>query len=460
MTSLERLDRFILDKIAETHLPGVSLAAVKNGKTVYARGYGLRDIAGGKPATPDTLYCIGSVTKSFTCISILQLQEAGKLGVDDPVEKHLPLRLRAKGEPVLIRHLMSHTSGIPALAYVEAVVRNTMKSADAWMPLATGTDMNTFLDEAGEWAHARPGERWFYLNEGFRLLGEIIEKTSGEKYEDYVKTHILDPLGMRRSCFAPEDVAADPDAAVPYIVTRDGQHIPSTYAYGIVGSDGGLISSANEMAEYLKMLLKEGAAGKKRILTAESAREMRVPRVRTPEQPWVTKTTRQYAYGLGVNTDPDGGVVISHGGSVTTATTHLAFSPEKGVGVIVLANGSGYAMATIADYALAALTGADPDQLPTVRFENTLASLEGSYETYKHAMKAKVTRRGSILQLDTGDKYRDVSVPLVPLDWESPTKTFEGLSGTTKQLAEFYTQNGEQYLIYERYKLKRVGKLR
>ncbi len=459
MTSLEKLDSFILDKIAETHLPGISLAAVKNGKIVYTRGYGLRDISRGRPATPETLYCIGSVTKSFTCIAIMQLQAAGKLGVDDPVEKHLPLKLRVKGEPVRIRHLMSHTSGIPALAYAEAVIRQTMKSTDAWLPLATGQDINTFLDEASDWAHDRPGERWFYLNEGFRLLGEIIEKASGEKYENYIRHHILDPVGMSRSFFRPEDVEADPDVAVPYIITRDGQQIPSTYAYGIVGSDGGLVSSASNMAEYLKMLLNEGAAGKTRVLSAESILEMRKPRVRTPDQPWITKTIRHYGYGLGINTEPDGSVVVSHGGSVTTATAQLAFSPEKGVGVIVLANGTGYPLATIADYALATIAGDDPDQLPTIRFENTLNDLQGNYETYKHTIKGRVTRKGSLLQLDTGDKYRDVTVPLIPLDWESPTKTFEGIAGDRKQIAEFYIQDGDEYLIYERYKLKKVGKL-
>ncbi len=458
MIDFSKVDSFILDRMSETRLPGVSLAAVKGGKVVYARGYGLRDVLKGKPATPDTLYCIGSVTKSFTCIAVMQLQERGLLSVDDPVEKHLPIKLRAKGKPVKIGHLMSHTSGIPATAYVEAAVRNAMKSADTYLPLATGADMITFLDGAEEWANDEPGERWYYLNEGFRLLGEIVEKASGEKYADYVKTHILDPLGMARSTFSPDAVEADPDAATPYIVTRDGQQLPSTYAYGIVGSDGGLVSSANEMTEYLKMLLNEGRAGRRRVLSAASLAEMTKPRIRTPDQPWITKTVHHYGYGLGIHTDPNGPTVVSHGGSVTTATAHLAMIPEEVTGVIVLANCSGYPLATVADYALAALAGRDPDQLPTIRFENTLKALEGHYETYKHTMRGRVTRRGSILQLDTGDKYRDVSVPLIPLDWESPTKTFEAPSGDRKYVAEFYTRDGEQYLVYERYKFRRVGK--
>lgn len=458
MASFSKVDSFILDRMSETCLPGVSLAAVKNGKVVYARGYGLHDVARGKPATPDTIYCIGSITKSFTCIAIMQLQEKGLLSVDDPVEKHLPIKLRAKGKPVKISHLMSHTSGIPATAYAEAAIRNAMKSADTYLPLASGADMITFLDGAEEWANNAPGERWYYLNEGFRLLGEIVEKISGEKYPDYIKNHILEPLGMKRSTFSPDAVEADPDSATPYIVTRTGEQLPSTYPYGIVGSDGGLVSSANEMAEYLKMLLAKGRAGRKQILSAESLAEMMKPRIKTPDQPWVTKTVRHYGYGLGINTDPSGPTVISHGGSVSTATAQLAIVPEDGVGVIVLANGSGYPLSTIADYALAALAGRDPDQLPTIRFENTLKDLEGHYETYKHTMRGRVTRRGSILHLDTGDKYRDVAAPLIPLDWESPTKTFESPSGDRKYTAEFYTKDGEQYLVYERYKFRRVGK--
>jgi len=457
MISLNILDSFILEKISETRLPGVSLAAVKGGKVVYARGYGLREVARGKPTTPDTLYCIGSITKSFTCIAVMQLQERGLLSVGDAVEKHLPIRLRAKGKQVKISHLMSHSSGIPATAYAEAVIQDTMKATNTSLPLATSEDLHTFLDNSEQWAHNAPGERWFYFNEGFRLLGEIIEKLSGEKYTDYVKTHILDPLGMKRSTFSPDAVAADADAATPYIINRDGTHIPSTYPYGIVGSDGGIISSANEMAEYLKMLLNNGKAGRKQIISPESLAEITKPRIRTPDQPWITKRIRHYCYGLGALTEPGAPTIILHGGSVSTATAQIAYVPEEGIGVIVLANGSGYPLATIADYALAALAGRDPDQLPTIRFENTLKQLEGNYETYKHTTKLNVTRRGSMLTLDTADKYHDASIPAIPLDWESPTKTFEVPAGDRKYTAEFYTQDGEQYLIYERYKYKRVG---
>ena len=458
MTDFNALDRFVLEKISETKLPGISLAAVKDGTVVYSRGYGFRDIEGGKAATPETLYCIGSITKSFTCIAIMQLQERGLLSLEDEISKHLPFNLRAKGEPIRIWHLMSHSSGIPALAYVEAVVRHTMKSADTWLPLMNLGDMITFMDEAEGWAEGKPGERWFYLNEGYRLLGSIVEKASGEEYADYVSRHILAPLNMSRSFFDKALIDSDPDTAVPYIVTRDGDRIPSTYAYGIVSSDGGLVSSATDMAKYLTMLLVCGRCPSGHVLSEGSLGEMMKPKVRTPDEPWVTEQVKYYGYGLGSSEDPWGNRIISHGGSVTTATAQIEFMPEKGLGVIVLANGSGYPLSSIADYALAIMNDKDPEELPVIRFERALREVEGVYETYKGTMKGRVQRRGSLLNLETGDKFRDVSVPLIPVDWTGDVKRFEGISGDRKYPAEFYRVGVEQFLIYERYKMRRVGK--
>jgi hypothetical protein len=150
---------------------------------------------------------------------------------------------------------------------------------------------------------------------------------------------------------------------------------------------------------------------------------------------------------------------MNHGGSVSTATAQLAFIPERKVGVIALANATGYPLSYIADYTLAFLTGNDPEQLPVIRFERSLAEVEGVYETYKGTMRGKVLRKGSLLSLETGDKYRDVSVPLVPIDWMGDVKRFEALAGDLKQIVEVYREGGEQYLIFERYKMRKVGRI-
>src|SRR5260370_31927903 len=120
--SFGQLENFIFEKIAETKLPGLSIALVKDGEVIWSRGFGPRDAESGLVATPPTLYCIGSVTKSFTTMGLMQLAEQGKLHVNDPVEKYMPFDIHPGGETVRIWHLMTHSSGIPALAYAENVI--------------------------------------------------------------------------------------------------------------------------------------------------------------------------------------------------------------------------------------------------------------------------------------------------------------------------------------------------
>ncbi|MGQ9679162.1 MAG: serine hydrolase [Candidatus Bathyarchaeia archaeon] len=459
MKDFESLDRFIFDKISESKLPGLSIAAVKNGEIIYKKAFGFRDLSKGLAATPETLYCIGSVTKSFTCLAIMKLQEEGLLNVEDRADRFLPFKLEVKQEPVKIWHLMTHSSGIPALAYAESMIRSAMKSADRWLPMIGYDSMFTFLDEAESWAHSKPGEKWFYLNEGYILLGHIIEKVSGEPYTSYVKKNILIPLSMMRSLFMKEEVDLDPNVATPYIVTKEGERIPSTYPYGAILSDGGLISNVEDMARYIMMYLDYGMYKETRLAREDSIREMMKPRVKTPDEPFISDYDRYYGYGLGINSSFSGYDLISHGGSVSTATAYMGFIPAKKIGVMVLANGSGYPLNYIGEYALALLLGEDPYKLPVFKYEKIQKNLEGVYETYKATMRAKVVSKGSLLALEIGDKYRDLTVPLVPVDWEGAVKIFHGISMDRRISAEFYEQEGDTYLIYERYKMKKVGKI-
>jgi CubicO group peptidase (beta-lactamase class C family) len=220
--SFAKLEDFIFTKMSETKLPGLSVAIVEGGEVIWAKAFGFRDLECGLAATPHTLYGIGSVTKSFTALSIMQLAEQGKLNVDDPVDTYVPINIRPGGESIRISHLMSHSSGIPALAYAEAVIRGATGAGENWFPIASCSDLLTFMTDAQDWALTRPGERWFYLNEGYAILGYIIEKCSGIPYEEYVQQHVLAPLGMERSFFSKEEVEKDPDAATPYIITREG----------------------------------------------------------------------------------------------------------------------------------------------------------------------------------------------------------------------------------------------
>lgn len=456
-----RLEDFVLERMGETKLPGVSLALIEDGRTVYARGFGFRDVNRGLPATPRTLYGIGSVTKSFTCLAILQLQEQGRLRVDDPVQRYLPITIAPRGEAIRLHHLMTHSSGIPALAYAEAVIRYNIGASDRWVPIGSYQDMLNFVNGAEDWVHTPPGERWFYLNEGYVLLGAIIEKVSGQPYADYIREHILGALGMTRSFWTHEAATADADAAVPYVITKDKTQLPSRYLNGQLSSDGGIISSVEDMTRYLAMYLAGGKGPAGALVSRESLRAMMSPHIPLPLETYPSPQPApvgHYGYGLSVYPNFFGHTLVGHGGSVLVSTAHMAFVPDRRVGVIVLANGSGYPLQHIAYFALASVLKEDPWTLPGLRTERALEQLTGTYETYRGTYQATVTRNGDFLQVTVRNKYTEQVVPLVPLELDPVRPRFFTLGGGQRLTVEFTSVDGEAELVYERYKLRRVGK--
>lgn len=462
MATFAAVEEFILEKMAETQLPGVSIALIDRGETVYSRGFGFRDIERGLPATPRTLYGIGSVTKSFTCIALLQLQEQGRLSVDDPIDKYLSFTVRPLGETVRIHHFMAHSSGIPALAYAEAVIRHSVGATDTYVPIGSYDDMLNFVNGGQAWTYARPGERWFYLNEGYVLLGAIIEQVSGMPYAAYVEQHILRPLGMERTAFTREEAQSDQDAAIPYVITKDKQQIPSRYLNGKLSSDGGLMSSVEEMAHYVAIFLADGAGPRGPIISAASLRAMMTPRVPLPLEVYPSaRPTPSGSYGFGMSVYPDfyGRLLAGHGGSVLVSTAHMAVVPDRGIGVMVLANGSGYPMANIASFALAAMMDEDPWELPALRTERVLAGLVGAYETYRGTYQATVTRNGDFLIIAIRNKYLEQLVPLIPEDLDPGHPRFFTLSLGRRLPVEFIVADGEVEMIYERYRMHRTGRL-
>jgi len=456
--SFTKLETFIFDKLSQTKLPGLSAAILQDGEMVWARGFGFRDLARGQAATPNTLYAIASLTKSFTCVAILQLAEQGQLSVDDPIDRYVPVNIRPGGEPIRIKHLMSHSSGLPALAYAESLIDNLIGDGDHWLPVASYNDMFTFLQDAGEWAVTRPGERWFYLNEGFVLLGAIIEKCAGIPYIDYIQRHILAPLGMKRSFFQKEAVESDLDVATPYIIARDGERIASRYPYGALSSDGGLFSNAPDLLRYLAMFLGQGQYNGVKLLTPASVTAMMTPYVNVPQR---EGPFGQAGYGYGLRITPNflGHTLVGHGGSVGVATSYIGFIPEKNIGMALVTNGSGYPTGQMVLYGLALVLGANPEELPFVQRERRLKELEGRYETYKGAMKLQVRCAGDFLMAEMKTKHTDATTILVPDTLEEKTRTFFILESGYKIGIEFTVQDGAVDLLYERYRLKKVGNL-
>ncbi|MGA2664162.1 MAG: serine hydrolase [Nitrososphaerales archaeon] len=447
-------DEFVFDRMSETALPGLSTAVIQDGEVVHARGYGFRDVATGLPATPRTLFGVGSITKSFTALSIAKLVEGGKLEFHDPVTKFLPIlqRLRAF-EGVEVHHLLSHSSGIPGLGYAEVLIYGTIGSYHTWLPIASLEDMADFMGEVDDWVEARPGERLLYLNEGYYLLGEIIARTSGVSYETYVTREILRPLGMFRSFFSREEIEKDGDRATPYLV-RGGRAAPSVMPYGC-GAAGGLVSNVADLSNFVRMLIDGGEFGSTRIVSRESLRLMEEPYVRWPTE---LSPGDGYGYGLRVTPDFQGHRLVGHGGSIEVFTADLRCAPDAAAGAIVLANGTGYSMSGLSSYAIASLLGADPEDLQSVRAERLLSRVEGQYRGYRGTVLAEVRRSGGCLKL-SGDDIGD-EIILVPEGADEGGATFFTVTHGARMDVRFRFDEHGVELLYERYRYRRSGPLR
>ncbi len=456
--SFTQLEKFIFEKVSQTKLPGAAIALVKDQQVIWSHAVGYKDIERGQAATPNTLYCIGSVTKSFTVLAVMKLVEQGKLSLDDPIDKYVPFPVKPYGEPIRIWHLLSHTSGIPALGHAEAVIRSAIGDSDKWIPASSSSDLLAFLQDAGDWVLNKPGERWYYLNEGYELVGAAIEKVSGMPLVDYVRQNVLLPLGMERSFFRKEDVDKDLDVATPYITTQEGKRIPSTYPYGSINAAGGLISSVQDMAKVIAMYLNQGATANGQFLTPDSLAQMQTPRIPTPQQDGAFGQY-QYALGLGVLPDFLGRRLVGHSGSVGVATAYMGFIPQEKVGVVVLVNGGGYSPSMLGQYGLAMLLGEDPEALPFVKNERILTKLTGNYETYMGTTKVQIRQAGDFIMAVSPGKYGTSTTPFIPVKLENDRCTFYTLSAGNKIYAEFTITEGRTTLVYERYAYRKTGEL-
>lgn len=445
------LENFIQERLTKYKFPGISVALLMGGEVVYSRGFGFRDITESLPATPSTSYCIGSVTKAFTAVAIMQLVEKGLISLEDPVSKFLNV---IKSSDIKVYHLLSHTSGIPALGYAEALIDSYYGLSSYWFPIATPDDVITFMRDYSGWLTHKPGERWFYLNEGYVLLGKIIERVSGVSYESYVKTNILDRLDMKRSYFTREEYLRDCDRATPYIISKEGKHVKVEPVFGI-SADGGLFSNVIDLLKFAEALINRGSRGDAEILSRDSIMLMEKPFTRLPYE---TPVADSYGLGLIIRHDFFGRKLVGHSGSVLVYTAYLGYVPDEKIGVAVLANASGYPLSLVGGYALAVLLGRNPEkELPYVLTERTYEKLVGTYKNYKETVRVRVKKSGDMLFLEE-ESSDSTSTPLVPERISEDYALFNIYTLASKIPVEFHIRSSKEVvMIYDRYELVKSG---
>ena len=265
--ALEVFDTWVDWTVRNREQPAASIGIVYDQELVFAKGYGFADVAKKIPATPATAYRIASISKTFTAHAILQLRDAGKLQLDDPITKWIPELKLAKIDPqspvITIRQLLSHTGGIPR--EVDGTYWNDMNfpTREAMLPVLNR--MGVVLP---------PETEWKYSNVALGLAGYIVEAASGEPYPEYVARHILGPLGMNGTrVIPPRDM---PTLAVGYGRRMAGKprRLEPFFSGNYMLAASNLASTVEDLAKYVSLQFRRGPAGGAQILKGTTLAEM------------------------------------------------------------------------------------------------------------------------------------------------------------------------------------------
>jgi CubicO group peptidase (beta-lactamase class C family) len=456
--SRRKLETIITGTMESVHAPGLSIALVRDGEVMYAEGFGARNVERNLPATPNTLYGIGSCTKSFTALAVMQLVEEGKLDLSDPVGKHLPFELGFEDDPVTLHHLLSMSSGIPSLGMAGILIERMTGVGESWVPMTDMDDFLLFVNGAREEVAARPAQRYFYLNTGFTLLGEVVERVSGTPYEDYVAERILRPLGMGRSTFEKEAFEKDPDAMTAYRKEKDGSLTPTVHPFHrLIYGPGGLLSPVSELTNYLIMNMEGGAYEGERLVDPGLLKEMHTGHT---DRGTGMFGRNMYGYGWGIVEDFLGHELVTHSGSTGVSSAILGFIPDLKIGVAAASNIGGFGY-VIPHAALALLMGKDLEKdIPYLAEEKDLQGLTGEYEAYKGTNRVSVVKKGALLFAESKSRWSESSLPLIPENRAAGNRRFNVYlpEGGLMPIEFAEGLDGRVDLYMERWRLYRKGK--
>ncbi len=344
--NLNGFDNVVEQIRQEWKVPGIAVAIVKDGKVVFAQGYGYRDVQRQLKVTPDTLFAIGSCSKAFTAAALGMLVDEKKLQWDETVRTHLPefrlyddyatSRLRT-------RDLLSHQSGLPRHDLVW--YGSPLKRMELFERLR-------FLEPSAP-LHAK----YQYNNLMFMTAGVLLERLAGQTWESFVQQRIFTPLGMKNSNFSVTAMQQTADFSLPHGEEKGEMKAIPFRNIDEIGPAGSINSSVNEMTNWLLLQMNQGKVGDKQIISERSLLETQTPQIvsggdlKYDESFYVS-----YAMGWGVYVYR-GHHILRHGGGIDGFTSNVTVLPKDKLGIVVLTNSSSPASGLIANLAVDRLLG-------------------------------------------------------------------------------------------------------
>lgn len=304
----------LLTKTFKADEPGAAVIVVRDGKVIHRKGYGKANMELGVAIEPDMVFRLGSITKQFTAVAILMLAERGKLSTSDEITKFLP-NYPTKGHKITIEHLLTHTSGIKSYTGMpewRALWRKDFKLAEL---------IDFFKNQQMDFS---PGEKWNYNNSGYVLLGAIIEKASGQTYEDFLVKNIFEPLGMKDTYYD-NTTRIIPRRVSGYSKTPQGYKNAEYLSMTQPHAAGSLMSTVDDLARW------HAALSTDKLLKQETLKRAWTPYVLRNGKP------TKYGYGWYM-TSIEGSRTIEHGGGINGFVTDAIRLPDEKVYVAILTN--------------------------------------------------------------------------------------------------------------------------
>lgn len=294
--------------LAASSRPGMIIAITDRAKTQTVLVHGYSDVKARKLLTPDSRFALGSISKSFTAIALMQIADQGRFDPQRPIHDYLPpFSVRSRYPPITGRHLLSMTAGLPNYLADVASSRFAIMKLQEFTP-----------------AYA-PGEHWSYSNTGFQILGYVLEDIESAPYGTIIQRRIFDALGMSASAAVIDD-SQRTQLAVSYIQWPYDQTYVEAPWFEYAAGDGSIISTAPDMCAYLRLILNRGNGPTGRVLSDKSFTELTTP------------VLHDYAYGLMVRQE-NGDTIIAHAGQIAGFENYIEAHMKQGFGIVFLSNG-------------------------------------------------------------------------------------------------------------------------
>ncbi|PNQ86874.1 peptide ABC transporter [Paenibacillus polymyxa] len=339
-TQISRIETFVQEKMNQGNIPGASVVITEGDRTLYKKGFGYSDVSASQSVTPETLFELGSNSKAFTALAILQMEKEGLIHGTDPIDRYIPwLKMKYKGteQKVSIEQLLHHISGIPFKTIADIPPGETEDMLEQTVKTLVGIELD-----------APPGDKFSYATINYDVLGYLIQTVSGQPFEEYMQEHILNPLGLTEIYLSREEAALN-DFSKGYKISFLKARPYEAPMYRGNTPAGYFIANANAMETWLK--IHTGAAS-----STEFDRDL----IRKSHEPDMNATVNEsgetYASGWYVNENKK---EVSHGGNNPNYSSYMLLNQQKQMGIAVLANMNSSYTADIANGIAELLNGSE-----------------------------------------------------------------------------------------------------